>query len=234
MSSPLVSVIVPVFNGRRFLAETLASVRAQTYTPIELIVVDDGSTDGSGDIIRACPGACCITQPNRGVAAARNAGLDAAQGELLAFIDQDDLWPADSVARRAGFLLVHPEVDYVLSMVQFFLEPEIEKPAWVREELLARPVPGYSLGNMVIRRAAFARVGRFDTRFVLASDHDWFVRAADLGLAQGRLGDVLLLKRTHDENESRRGATREMLLIHRESVQRKQAAAALASTPAAR
>ena len=222
--SPLVSVVVPVFNGQRFLAETLASVRAQTYAPIELIVVDDGSTDGSGAIIGACPGAHRIAQSNRGVAAARNAGVGAAQGDLLAFIDQDDLWPADSVARRVRFLLDHPEFDYVLSTVQFFLEPEVEKPAWVREELLARPVPGYNLGNMLIRRGAFDRVGTFDTRFVLASDHDWFVRASDLGLAQGRLADVLLLKRTHDENESRRGSTREMLLIHRESVQRKKAA----------
>lgn len=224
MSDPLVSVVVPVHNGRRFLAATLESVREQSYGAVELIAVDDGSRDGSGELIRACPAARCIVQPNRGVAAARNAGVDAASGELLAFLDQDDLWPADAVARRAAFLREHPEADGVLSMAQFFIEPGFPKPAWLREELLARPVPGYNLGNLLIRRAAFDRVGRFDTRFVLASDHDWFVRAGDLGVRLGRLSETLLLRRVHDENESRRGSTREMLLIHRESVRRKLAA----------
>jgi glycosyltransferase involved in cell wall biosynthesis len=225
VADPLVSVIVPVHNGRRFLAATLASVCAQSYPAVELIAVDDGSSDGSGELIRACPAARCFAQPNRGVASARNAGVDAAHGELLAFLDQDDLWPADAVAHRAAFLRDRPELDGVLSMAQFFVEPGLPKPAWLREELLARPVPGYNLGNLLVRRPAFDRVGRFDTRFVLASDHDWFVRASDLGVRLGRLGETLLLRRVHDENESRRGSTREMLLIHRESVRRKQAAA---------
>jgi glycosyltransferase involved in cell wall biosynthesis len=222
---PLVSVVVPVFNGERFLAETLASVCAQTYAPFELVVVDDGSTDGSAAVLRSFPQARCVSQPNRGVAAARNTGVEAARGELLAFIDQDDLWPADSLAVRVGHLLAHPELDFVLSLVQFFLEPGVAKPDWVRPELLEQPAPGYNLGNMVVRRAAFERVGRFDPRFVLASDHDWFVRANDLGLRHARLDRVLLRKRTHDANESRRGSTREMLEIHRASVLRKRSAA---------
>ncbi|HEX5852076.1 MAG TPA: glycosyltransferase, partial [Solirubrobacteraceae bacterium] len=87
---PSVSVIVPVYMGERFLADALDSVAAQTYAPLETIVVDDGSPDRSAEIAAGRPGVRLIRQKNQGVAAARNAGLAAARGELLAFLDQDD------------------------------------------------------------------------------------------------------------------------------------------------
>jgi glycosyltransferase involved in cell wall biosynthesis len=223
MNNPLISVIIPIYNGERFLAETIRSVLDQTYAPIEVIAVDDGSTDGSAAIVRSFPDVKYIHQSNQGVAAARNTGVKAAQGDFLAFIDQDDLWTLDKLEKQAAYLQEHADIGYVLSMVQFFLEPGVEKPAWVRDELLVEPRPGYNLGNVLIRRRVFERVGLFDTQYVLASDHDWFVRAKDDGIPMARMPDVMLMKRTHDSNESRHTSSRhELLAIHRASVRRQK------------
>jgi glycosyltransferase involved in cell wall biosynthesis len=149
-NNPLISVIVPVYNGRRFLAETIQSVLAQTYRPVEVVAVDDGSTDGSAAIVESFSSVICIQQSNQGVAAARNRGVEASQGELLAFLDQDDLWVEEKLEKQVAYLQQHPGVGYVLSHVQFFLEPGMKKPAWVRDGLLDEPRPGYNLGNMLI------------------------------------------------------------------------------------
>ena len=97
MSSPLVSVIIPVYNGQAYLRPTLKSVFAQDYRPLEVIAVDDGSIDRSAEIIRSFPEVVYLYQDNRGHAAARNAGISAANGEFLAFLDADDLWPPDKL-----------------------------------------------------------------------------------------------------------------------------------------
>lgn len=223
MNPPLVSVIIPVHNGERFLADTIQSVLDQTYPSFELIVVDDGSTDSSAEIVQSVPGIRYFYQENQGVAAARNRGVAAARGNLLAFLDQDDLWTPDKLHEQVTYLQEHPAVGYVLTMVQFFLEPGIEKPEWIRDELLERPRPGYNLGNLLVRREVFEQVGRFDTRYIMTSDHDWFVRANDYGVTMERLPVVALLRRVHDRNESRHTlSAREMLSIHRASVQRRK------------
>lgn len=222
-NNPLVSAIIPVYNGRRFLAETIQSVLAQTYQPVEVVAVDDGSTDGSAAIVESFSSVTCIRQRNQGVAAARNRGVKATQGELLAFLDQDDLWVEEKLEKQVAYLQRHPGVGYVLSQVQFFLEPGMEKPTWVRDGLLEKPRPGYNLGNLLIWRRVFERLGDFDTHYVAASDHDWFIRAKDAGIPMVRLPEVMLLKRTHDRNESRHDKGRqELLAIHRASVRRQK------------
>src|SRR4026207_773633 len=121
--NPLVSVIVPVYNGRRYLRAALESVFAQTYRPIEVIVVDDGSVDDSGTIAQSFPEVRYMHQTNQGVAAARNNGIDAAQGEFFALLDQDDLWATDKLKVQVDYFLNHPDVGYTLTQQKFFLEP---------------------------------------------------------------------------------------------------------------
>ena len=101
MTGPLVSVIVPVHNGARFLAAALDSVAAQDYGSMEILVVDDGSSDNSAEIA-ASYRVRLLQQPNRGVAEARNAGVAESSGELLAFLDQDDLWLERKVSRQVS------------------------------------------------------------------------------------------------------------------------------------
>ena len=114
MSAPLVSVVVAVHNGERFLRPALQSLYAQDYEPFEVIFIDDGSTDGSADIAREFAGIRYVHQENKGLAAARNAGLELAQGEFLAYLDDDDIIPSHKLRRQAGYLVDNPEVGCVL------------------------------------------------------------------------------------------------------------------------
>lgn len=107
MALPLVSAVVPVHNGERFLAAALDSVLFQDYEPLEVIVVDDGSTDRSAEVASSRP-VRLLRQENAGMAAARNAGIAHASGELVAFIDADDEWLPEAVARQAAVLAKEP------------------------------------------------------------------------------------------------------------------------------
>jgi glycosyltransferase involved in cell wall biosynthesis len=104
-----VSCIVPVFNGERFVAEALESILAQTYRPIDVIVADDGSTDGTAAILSGYGGRIrVVTQPTAGPAATRNLGLEAARGEFVAFLDADDVWHPEKLAKQVRRFAARP------------------------------------------------------------------------------------------------------------------------------
>ena len=124
MTGPLVSVIVPVHNGARFLAAALDSVAAQDYGSMEIVVVDDGSSDNSAEIA-ASYRVRLLQQPNRGVAEARNAGVAESSGELLAFLDQDDLWLERKVSRQVAALEADPTLGFVLTRIDILLVHDI-------------------------------------------------------------------------------------------------------------
>lgn len=218
MSSPSVSVVVPLHNGERFLEAALESVLRQGYEPLELVVVDDGSED-DGPRIASRLGAEVLRLPHRGVAAARNAGVEAARGELVAFIDQDDVWPPGRLAAQVGHLRAHPELDYVLGRFEVFLEPGAVRPGWIRES-----GTGFLLGALLGRRPVFDRVGPFDTTLELSSDGDWFTRAKDCGVRWAALPHLVLEYRVHDGNAShaRDLAMRERMRVLRSSVERQR------------
>jgi glycosyltransferase involved in cell wall biosynthesis len=111
MNKPTVSVVIPCYNGAKFLRETLDSVLAQTYPVLEVLVIDDGSTDDSAAIAESFgPPIRVIRQPNQGESVARNRGIDEAKGEWIAFLDADDLWDAQKIHKQMDFSLLHPEV----------------------------------------------------------------------------------------------------------------------------
>jgi glycosyltransferase involved in cell wall biosynthesis len=228
-SHPLVSVVVPVYNGERFLGACLESVFAQTWQAIDVVAVDDGSTDGSADVMTRFPDLRCLAQSNQGVAAARNRGIHAARGEIIALIDQDDLWLPGKIAAQMQVLLADPAVDYVLTRQERFLEDGIATPTWVRPHSLDGPVGGFEPSAALIRRAAFDRVGLFDTRFVQGSDAEWFFRATDAGLRVAVVDAPLLRRRIHADNNSRftERSAAELRRIAFESIRRKRAGAAV-------
>ena len=221
---PLVSVIIPVYNGTSYLRSALESVFAQTYRPFEVIVVDDGSTDDSGEIAQSFPEVRYIHQANQGVAVARNTGLKDARGEFVAFLDQDDLWLPEKLAAQMAFLQNHPEADYSLTQQRFFLEPGNTLPSWFRKELLASPQTGWILGTLLVRRSVFEKVGDFGADYVTASDSDWFFRAKAAGLQPAVVPEVLLLKRIHGSNESGNAkvALSELLKVVKTSLDRQR------------
>jgi glycosyltransferase involved in cell wall biosynthesis len=206
---PLVSVIIPVYNGGRYLRACLESVFAQTYRPFEVIVVDDGSTDDSGIIAQSFAEVRYIQQTNQGVAAARNNGIEAACGEFYAFLDQDDLWKPEKLKLQIDYLQSHPELGYTLTQQQFFLEQGATLPAWFRKDLLSVVHTGWVLGTLVVRRTTIAQVGNFATGYSAANDSDWFFRAKAAEIPMAVVPELLLLKRIHEANDS--GRAKEIL-----------------------
>jgi len=222
---PLVSVIIPVFNCSRYLAAAVESVLRQSFRSFEVIVVDDGSTDGSGQSARAFGDKVrYYQQPHSGVSAARNYGIGLSDGGYIAFLDADDLWPADKLSLQMSYLLEHEETGYVTAKVRHFLEPGFPLPSGFREQLLTSDSDGPLLGTLVARKSLFEAVGGFDTRLAVSEDVDWFSRVLDMNIPRGLIESVLLRKRVHGDNVSlsHRSNNQELLLALRNSIRRKQ------------
>jgi len=224
MTLPRISVIIPVFNGEQFLGQALESVFQQDYPDLEIIAVDDGSTDGSPEILASYPVLRTVRQENRGVAAARNAGLELARGEFIAFLDQDDLWLPGKSRRQVDFLQNHHEVEGVVVHQEMFLQPGTEKPPWLRKRLLEAPHQSFVPSVFMARGSLFEKIGTFDETYRNGSDSDLMFRAADAGLRIETIPEVLVRRRIHDANESRHMQTNreEILRLIKDSILRKK------------
>ena len=200
---PLVSVVIPVFNGEAFLREAVQSVLDQKYAPIEIIIVDDGSTDGTENVARSLPETVrYLHQTNQGPAAARNRGIENAQGSLIAFADADDLWPEGKLELQLPYLIRDSANEIVMGRIQ-----------QVGLSVLAEPVFSVNLGSAVIRKTVFDRVGLFDESMRYSEDVDWFMRAREAGAAIVTIDAVALLYRQHEENMTRGKSASELNVL---------------------
>jgi glycosyltransferase involved in cell wall biosynthesis len=192
-----VSVVVPVFNGERFLGEALQSVVTQTIPPAEIIVVDDGSTDGTAEVARRFGGVRYVAQPHAGIAAARNRGVDVAGADCLSFLDADDWWPPEKLEIQTAALERDPAIDVVLGHCV-----EVSQSEWIapRPHATERAVPAYLASACLVRRGAFDRVGPFATTLRAGEFIDWVLRARSCGLRILVPPEVVLWRRVHDAN----------------------------------
>lgn len=187
---PLVSIVIPTYNHRQYVCDAVESALTQTYAPLEVIVVDDGSTDGTAALLAGCYGERIrvITQPNQGLSAARNTGIQSARGPLINFCDADDLLLPEKVARCYAVLSAHPEAAVVYTDYEHVAEDGrtiLERPHPLLPsgdifcELLLGP-----LGNFIheaaplVRRAALIEAGMFNTTLRAVEDWDLWVRVA--------------------------------------------------------
>jgi len=223
-----VSVVMPVCNGEAFLAEALDSVLGQRHADLELIVVDDGSTDGSAELVheygRQDVRLRYFHQPNQGVTKARNNGIDAARGDLIAFLDQDDRWTESALQCQVACHSNDSGLGYTVAHQVCFMDPQLEQPAWFRLQRLHEPGVAWLPGTLVVKRAALERVGLFDPRYPISSDADWFARAKDLGVPCAVLPAAILERRIHQHNQSRFAGQiqAELLQLLHASVRRKR------------
>jgi glycosyltransferase involved in cell wall biosynthesis len=197
----LVSCIVPAYNAERHLGDALDSILGQSYGPLEVLVCDDGSTDGTRDVVnRYGARVRYLRQENAGPCAARNLGVAHASGEYYAFLDADDMWRPEKLARQMARFEARQELDYPVAHVENFVDA-VEPAAGVSPALLTA-LPGFSVVALVVRRQAFARVGGFDASLMHGSDTDWFLRADEAGTVGELLPDVLVRRRLHGGNRS--------------------------------
>jgi glycosyltransferase involved in cell wall biosynthesis len=221
MADPGVSVIIPVRNGERFLAEAIESALRQTLPPLEVIVVDDGSTDATSEVARRYP-VRLISQAHGGISAARNRGIAESRGEFLTFLDHDDIWADRKLERQIAPLVARPELAYTQCRLLAFLEPGTERPARLHEECFTEGfVPLAGCG--VVRREAFERVGPFDPELAVGEDADWTLRAADAGLSMEVVDEPLTRYRIHRSNATHGLRAPAVLDVLRRSMARRRA-----------
>jgi len=205
VKAPLISVIVPVWNGARFLAESLDSILAQQHRPLEILVVDDGSEDDSASIAeRYGEPVRVLRQSHRGPAAARNTGITAARGELLAFNDCDDLWLPQKLMRQLEFLTARPDIDMCLTWAQNFWEEELaEDAAAYADHPMSKPYGGYSIQSLLMRAAAARRAPLLPEHLRHGETAVWIESARAAGLTVEELREVLVRRRLHRGNMTR-------------------------------
>lgn len=192
-----VSVIIPAYNAAPFLAAAIASIQAQQVRPMEIIVVDDGSTDGTA-AVAARFGIRYAHQENAGPASARNKGLSLAHSDVIAFLDADDLWPPGSLGTSLAHLKADPHRQAVMGRVQLMRDNSAG-------ELEPYRNPGYmtSLAACVFKREVFDRAGTLDTTLRQGEDVDWFLRARNAGVDIEKIDATTLYYRQHQNNMTR-------------------------------
>jgi glycosyltransferase involved in cell wall biosynthesis len=195
---PRVSVVIAVLDGEAFLREALESVFAQDYPEFEVILVDDGSTDGSAAIAQSFP-LRYLHQKTAGPSAARNTALRVATGEYVATVDADDIVPAHKLSSQIAYLEQHPEIGCVLGRHEWILEDGVEAPPLDRDPLFGE-LGGIQLVTAVYRRRVLADLGGYDESYAYAEDRDLFVRMRQSGLDYAVIPDVVLYKRLHGAN----------------------------------
>ena len=210
MISELVSCIIPTYNGERFVGQAIDSIVRQTYAPIEIICVDDGSTDRTQAIVREIGDRVqYIRQENAGPATARNTGARSAQGEFIAFLDSDDIWMPDKLKIQVAHLRNNPDHGFCVGHVQNFWEPELaEEQLQFQDHPRSKPIAGYVTQALLVRTGTLEKIGPFNTEMKHTDATDWFLRAKNCGVVGALLGDVLVMRRLHKNNRSRQFSDR--------------------------
>jgi GT2 family glycosyltransferase len=196
---PLISIIVPVYNGEEFIQEAIDSILLQNYPSLEIVIVNDGSTDNSESIIKSLNvNLKYIYQENAGPAAARNRGICESSGEFIAFLDIDDFWPEFNLDLLVREILDEPGIQVVHGYAQLLKKNE-STGEW---EFTANPkesFPGY-IGAGLYRKSVFEEVGLFDPALSFGEDSDWFNRANEMRINLKKLEAVTLYVRRHRKN----------------------------------
>ncbi len=227
-SDRLISVIIPAYNAEKYLREAIDSVFAQTHRPLEVIVVDDGSKDGTAAVAWSYGDQVRFTRQERGGnGAARNTGVSLAGGRYFAFLDADDRFRPEKLGHQLAALESDPGLHVVFGYVKEFVSPEL--PAEVRAGIRppAEPQPWAAPNLMLIRRQDFERVGPFATNLRVGVTVDWYARATEAGLKTMVLPEVVLERRLHTQNNGIReqDARAQYIQVLKASMDRRRQAA---------
>jgi glycosyltransferase involved in cell wall biosynthesis len=232
-SAPLVSVVIPVHNGERYLGAAIDSVVAQRGVTTEVLVVDDGSIDASAAIAAAYgPPVSVHSGPASGAGAARNRGVELTRAPFVAFLDADDLWPAHKLELQLEAFYAAPDLDLVYGHLAEFVTPDLDPVEASRVKAREHPQPGYVAGTLLARRKALLEVGPFREDLAVGEFVDWMARAREQVVREAMLPDLVLSRRVHGTNltRARRDRLTDLAHVVKASLDRRRAAAEGAGT----
>jgi glycosyltransferase involved in cell wall biosynthesis len=213
VATTLVSVVVPVWNGAPFLRECLDSLVAQDHTPIEIIVVDDGSTDESAAVAEEFGHAIVVRQPHRGLGAARNTGIERASGPLVGFCDADDTWLPHKARVQVAYLDEHPDIGIVLCRQETTFEAGVAAPDWLLPDQIRGDLDGIGLASGLCRSGVFTRLDGFRTDMTIGTDFNLLIRARTAGIGIAVIEEQLTTRRIHGDNMTTRDRTAKQALL---------------------
>ena len=203
---PLVSVVITVYNGADYLGEAIDSALAQTWPHVEVVVVDDASDDGGAEVARSRGVVVDRLEARGGIGVARNRATALATGAFLTFLDADDRFPPDKLEVQLAEFARDPSLDVVYGDVVEFVSPDLTADEAARIRPAAPRSRSHLAGVMLIRRAAFDRVGAWTEGLKVGTGVDWYMRSAELDLATSELDHVFLERRLHRANNGLREA----------------------------
>jgi glycosyltransferase involved in cell wall biosynthesis len=226
-SAARISVVIPVYDRERYVGDAVRSVLEQTRPADELVVVDDGSTDRSMAVVRAfdSPMLRIVERRNGGIGAARNSGVAVATGDLIAFLDSDDVWLPEKLALQERALGATGAMLAFGHLVEF-LSPDREQELAGAFEVGLRPAPGLCATTLLARREALDRVGPFDEAFRVGEFIDWLGRASDLDLDQVVVPEVVARRRIHGGNSVLTRSNADYLRVLKRAIDRRREKAA--------
>gem|GEM_PF-181890 len=219
---PLISIIIPVHNGARFIKQAIDNILQQNYPAIEIILVDDGSTDDTQKVVEKLNvDVRCFYQPNSGPASARNRAIRDVSGEYIAFLDVDDLWPENNLELLMKYLIENPDLDLVRGYAQLFRLNQEGKTEYIGNP--KESYPNY-IGAALYRKSVFEKVGLYDPELRFGEDGDWFNRAVEKKVLMKRLEEVTLLVRRHEGNMTKGKSIVELnaLKVFKKKLERKR------------
>jgi len=204
--SKKISIIIPVWNGEKFLAETIESALNQDYEEKEVVVVDDRSTDRSQEVISQFGNQIrsIFSQENRGLGATRNRGVQIASGTHLAFLDQDDLWGKMKLTlQMREYLASEKEDPLVFSYAEQFVCPSLSAEERKKIAIKQQTLPGYIAGTLLVSKKRFTQIGYFFEEKMIGEFIEWYLRALELKVAIKMVNEVLFHRRIHQSNMGR-------------------------------
>jgi glycosyltransferase involved in cell wall biosynthesis len=219
-----ISVIIPAYNAEKYLRDAVESVLKQTVPVDEIIVVDDGSTDGTKTVAKEFKEyVTYVYQENKGVAAARNRGLHQSTGHFITFIDADDIWLKNKIELQLQLFKKTPELEMIIGFLQRVYKESNEEFF----KIFDGDEPGIfvlQLGSTLIRKEVFKKVGSFDEEMTLSEDLDWFLRSREVGINVEVHEDVVQLYRQHEKNitKNRKATNSFMLKAFKKSLERRR------------
>lgn len=200
--TPEVSVLIPLYNSETYIRQAIESILEQSFRAFEIIVADDGSTDGGGQIAASFPEVRYFKREHAGIPETRNFALSKARGDLITFIDSDDLWAKDKLALQVQYMKEHPDCEIVFSRYQNFYDGTSEEPGSRQKQILPVEIPQF-LPSACVRRSLFEQFGGYDEAYAFGEDTQWLARLEVAGAdLSHKIDQVLYFRRIHDHNIS--------------------------------